>query len=215
MMIYLEETLSLSPACPETLDKFVELACQQFVPVSQHLGSRLVASWFSHAELYSQVTQVMEFDNIEALKAFRIKASQDIDWGKYLAHLEEIAPQRRTRLLEPLGPIKPEVLHQAITESQHSPVEAYFLAILEVAADNMATFMAELRERSNELPIIASWRPVAFKRNQVIDLWKGPVRQSSYQPTSDWSKQFFRMLRPIAPQEYIMPIFTLPYSPLR
>jgi len=75
--------------------------------------------------------------------------------------------------------------------------------------------MAELGEQAKNLPIVASWRPVAFKRNQVIDLWKGPVRQSSYQPADDWSRQFFRMLRPIAPHEYVIPIFTLPYSPLR
>lgn len=214
-MIYLEEKLSLSPASPETLDAFVEFAQDQFVPLSQRLGARLVAAWSSNAELFSQVTQVMEFDDLETLKAFRVKTGQDSDYGNYLARLEDFVPQRRSRLLEPLGPVPPETLHQAITESQQSPLGAYFLAVLEVAADNMGAFMAELDIQSKNLPIVASWRPVAFNRNQVIDLWKGPARQSSYEPATDWSKEFFRMLRPIAPHEYVVPIGTLPYSPLR
>lgn len=212
-MIYVEETLSLSPASPENLDNFVEFAKEQFAPVSHRLGGRLVAAWTSNAELFAQVTHVTEFDDLEALKAFRFKSSQNADWGRYLARLEDFAPQRRTRLLEPLGPVPPETLHTAIAESQKTPLQAYYLAILEVS--NMPVFMAELKERSKVLPIAASWRPVVFNRNQVIDLWKGPVRQSSYQPANDASKEFFRMLRPIAPHEYVVPIFTLPYSPLQ
>jgi hypothetical protein len=116
-------------------------------------------------------------------------------------------------LLEPVVP--PQILHKAIEETQQNPLGSYFLAVLDVAADNMATFTAGLQEGVKNYPIIASWRPVAFKRNQIIDLWKGPIRQTAYQPADDWSKQFFRTLRPVAPHEYLIPIFTLPYSPLR
>jgi len=188
-MIYLEETFSLAPASPETLDTFIEFAQNQFVSVVQHLGARLAAAWSSNAELFAQVTQVLEFDDIEALKTFRMKTSQNSDWGRYLAKLEELAPQRRSRLLEPLRPVPPATLHGVIAESQKSPLGTYFLAVLEVAADNMENFMAELKERFQSLPIVASWRPVAFKRNQIIDLWKGPLTQSAYQPADDWSKE--------------------------
>lgn len=213
-MIYLEEMINLNPASPETLDTFIDFAQKQFVPAARQLEARLVAAWSSNAELFSQVTQLLEFDDLEALKTFRLKTSQNPDWGSYLAKLEELAPQRRSRLLEPLGPVPPETLHKAIAETQQSPLGTYFLAVLEIAADHMGDFMAELKERSPGLPIVASWRPVAFKRNQIIDLWKGPLPHSPYKPADDWSKEFFRMLRPLAPYEYVIPIVTLPYSPL-
>ncbi|MDP2919156.1 MAG: NIPSNAP family protein [Dehalococcoidia bacterium] len=214
-MIYLEETFKLSPASPESLDNFVEFTQERFVPLCPRLGARLVAGWYSHVELFAQVTQVLEFDDMGALKSFRTKTSQERAWGEYTSRLEEIAPERRSRLLEPLESVPPDILHQAIKESQQKPLGAYFLAVLEVAADNMATFMAGLKQGIKNYPIIASWRPIAFKRNQVIDVWKGPIPQAAYQPANDQSRQFFRNLRPIAPHEYLIPVYTLPYSPLR
>jgi hypothetical protein len=213
-MIYLEETFKLSPASPESLDNFVKFSQEQFVPICPDLGVRLVAAWCSHVEFFAQVTQLLEFDDITALKTFRTKASQNKAWGNYASQLEEIAPERRSRLLEPIETVPPEIVHQAIEESQLKPLGTYFLAILEVAADNMAAFIAGFTDGIKALPIIASWRPVAFKRNQVIDLWKGSIPMT-YQPADDWSKQFFRYLRPVAPHEYVIPVFTLPYSPLR
>ncbi len=214
-MIYLEETLKLSPASPESLDNFVTFSQQRFIPIYPRLGTRLVAAWYSHVELFAQVTQIFEFDDMAALKNFRSNTSQSTAWGEYASRLEELAPERRYRLLEPLETVPPHILHQAINESQQKPLGAYFLAVLEVAGDNMASFTAGFTESIKTLPIIASWRPMAFKRNQVIDLWKGPISDTSYKPASDWSKQFFHNLRLVAPHEYLIPVFTLPYSPLR
>jgi len=213
-VIYLEETFRLSPASPESLDNFVKFSQEQFVPMCPDLGVRLVAAWCSHVEFFAQVTQVLEFDDTSALKAFRTRASQNTAWGNYASHLEEIAPERYSRLLEPIETVPPETLHKAIEESQLTPLGTYFLAVLEVAADNMAAFIAGFENSIKMLPIIASWRPVAFKRNQITDLWKGSIPMT-YQPADDWSKQFFQPLRMVAPHEYLIPVFTLPYSPLR
>lgn len=214
-MIYLEETLNPKHASPEALDEFVEFARQHLLPLCPRVGARLVAAWTSSDEWVCQATQVLEFDDMEALKAFRIASSQDKAWGEYTAGLEELAPVRRSRLLEPLGPVPAELLHQAAAESQQSPNGSYLLAILEVGADKMSQFVAGLALAYQSLPIVASWRPIGGNPNEVIDIWKSPPVQEAYQPPDDGTKQFFRQVRELAPKERLTRVIALPFSPLR
>ncbi len=217
-MIYLEETLNITPASPDVRDSFIKVAQELLIPACKRLGARLVTAWNGHYEWFMQITQIFEFDDIEALKNFRIKASQDREWGEYTAQLEVFAPERRTRLLEPIGAISPETLHKAIEESQKSPIKVYSLAILEVIPNKMSEFIAGVKAGSQVFPIIASWRPIAGSPNQVIDLWKGDVLWSAenlaYQPYRK-DQQWVRQLREQAPKERILPVYALPYSPLR
>ena len=214
-MIYLEETFNLMPASPETLDTFVELAQERLVPAWQRLGARLVAAWYSDVESFCQVTQVLEFDDLGALDAFRAKACQDAAWAECEARLEEMASERRSRLREPLGPVPPETLHETIAQSQESPLGAYSSAVLEVAPGKMPQFIAGLESSAKALPLVASWRNITGKQNEVMDIWKGALRQSGYQPADEGTRQFFRGLREVAPRERLVPVFPLPYSPLR
>ena len=214
-MIYLEETLNLLPAHQENLDKFVGLAQEKLIPACERLGTRIVAAWTSTVEWFSQVTQIMEFNDMEALKKFRIDASKDIGWGEYAAQLEEIAPERRSRLLEPLGPISPEALHNAIEASKKSPIKVYGLATLEVNPNMMPQFLQGLETKSPVTDlIIASWRPIGGSPNEVIDLWKMYSPPQGYQPADEISKQFFRPLREVAPKEHYRGVSMLPYSEL-
>jgi len=219
-MIYLEEKFNLIPASPVTLEEFVNFAQEQLVPICERLGARLIVAWYTNSEWFSQVTQIMEFDDMEALKAFRKKASQDSAWGEYAARLEEFAPERRSRLLEPLGPVQPKVLHKAIRRSQRKPLKVYLLATLEVAPDKMPEFLTGLEEASKMFPIIASWRPIGGSPNEVIYLWKGTKLimdgfTAGYEPPNELLRQFFTQLRQIAPKEHAELVFTLPYSPLK
>jgi hypothetical protein len=213
-MIYLEETFNLAPASPETLDRFIEFAQEDLLPAYQRLEARLVAAWYSDSERLCQVMQVLEFDNLGALGAFRAKAARDGSWTGCEARLEELAPERRSRLLELLGPVPAEALHEAAAESRNSSIGAYSLALLEVAPGKMSQFTAALEGAARSLPIGASWRTVVGKANEVTDVWKGALRQSGYQPADEGSRQFFRLLRELAPQERLVHVYPLPYSPL-
>ena len=218
-MIYLEEKFNILPASPVTLDKFIEVAEQKLVPICESLGARLIGAWFSNSEWVSQVLQVMEFDDFEALKRFRINSSQNSVWGEYMAHLEELAPERKTRLLEPLGPIPPKRLQRAIELSQKNPTKVYSIATLEVAPDKMSEFkelVLGLLGSGLNSPIIACWRPIGGSPNEVNDLWKMAIRQEAYQPADkNFDEQFFRPLREVAPKERIINLSALPYSPLK
>jgi len=219
-MIYLEEKFNLIPASPVTLEKFDNFAQNQLVPVCERLGARLIAGWYTNTEWFSQVTQIMEFENMEALKTFRIKASQDSEWGEYAAGLEDFAPERRSRLLETLGPVQPKILDKAIRRSQRKPLKVYLLATLEVATDKMPEFLTGLEEGAKMFPIIASWRPIGGSPNEVIDLWRGVKLITDgfitgYEPPNDLGREFFTQLRQIAPKEHAELVFTLPYSPLK
>ena len=214
-MIYLKETFNLTPASPETRDDFIGFATSDLVPTYERLGARLVAAWFSHTEWYGQVTQVLEFDDLGSLQAFRTGAHDDGGWQACERRLEEFAPQRAAALLEPLGPIPPSALHDAMRASRETPLDAYTFAVLEVAPGMMETFTATLSAVKDTFPIIASWRAVAGNPNEVIDLWKGALGQEPYQPADDRTKAFFRPLRQMAPRERIVNLYALPYSPLR
>ncbi|MFX1425825.1 MAG: hypothetical protein ACFFBE_05180 [Promethearchaeota archaeon] len=217
-MIYLEETLNVTPASPDIRDEYIKIALELLVPACERLGARLVCAWNGHYEWVMQTIQIFEFDNIEALKNFRINASQDKEWGEYLAQLEVFAPERRTRLLEPVGAVPSEVLHKAIEDSRESPLKVYSMAILEVNPGKMPDMIAGLSLGYKAMPIIASWRPIAGNPNEIIDLWKGDALFSAeamaYRPFTK-EQQWVRDLRKNAPKERIVPLYSLPYSPLK
>ncbi len=214
-MIYLKETLNLAPASPETRDQFIDFAQADLLPAYERLGARLVGAWFSHAEWYGQITQVLEFDELISFQAFRTGTRADARWQERQRRVEHFAPQRSAQLLEPLGPIPPRTLHEAMQASREAPLNAYTFAVLEVAPGKLAEFVATLDAVKGMLPIIAAWRAVAGNPNEVIDLWKGALGQEPYSPADESSKAFFRPLRDMAPRERLVNLYSLPYSPLR
>jgi len=111
--------------------------------------------------------------------------------------------------------VVPEVLHKAIEESQKKPLKVYSLAQLEVAPNKMDDFKTGLKQSINLFPIIASWRPLAGRPNEVIDIWKGDIGPKKYAPALDSTKEFFRIIRENAPKERLIRIFPIPHSQLK
>lgn len=214
-MIYLEETLNLEHASPEALDAYIEFAQRLLVPVCPEVGARLIAAWTSNEEWFCQVKQVMEFADLDALKAFRVRSSQNSGWGAYAAGLEDHAPVRRSRLLEPLDGV-PQRLDRAIDESREHPVNGYLHAILEVAPGMMGEFRSALSATPQTSPIIATWRPIGGSPNEIIDVWKSPQPPAAaYASAEESARQFFKRVRELAPRERAVRMVSLPYSPLK
>ena len=214
-MIYFKETLNLEPASPETRDQLVAFAQSELLSVYDRLGAHLVGAWMSHSEWYGQVTHVLEFDDLRRFQEFRDAARDDSAWQQCERRIDQLAPHRTSTLLEPLGPVPPDTLAAAIRSSQEKPLDAYSLAILEVAPGKMDAFVATLTAAKDMFPIVASWRAVAGNPNEVLDLWKGALGQEPYKPADERTKAFFRPLREMAPRERLVNLYALPYSPLR
>ena len=214
-MIYLKETFDLAPASPETRDAFIAFAEADLLPAYARLNARLAGAWFSHSEWYGQITQILEFESLASFEASRAAAASDPAWEDSERRLEQFAPRRRAQLLEPLGPIPPAALADAIRASAEKPLTVYSLAVLEVAPGKMADFVATLDAVKQMFPIVASWRAVAGNPNEVFDLWKGALGQDPYSPADERSKAFFRPLREMAPRERLVNLYSLPYSRLR
>ena len=211
----MEEKFNILPASPETMDEFILLAEKELVPLYDQLGIRLIAAWYCHAEWYCQITQITEFDDMEALKKFRIDVNQNEAWGRFTAQAEQMAPERYTRLLEPLGAIPTDVLHKTIADSKTTPTGVYSMAILHASPNTIKDFITIIGESSKVMPIIASWKVKGGDPNIVIDIWRTDLLEGKYEPFNPTMKSFFDQLRILAPKERIVKICTLPYSPLK
>jgi len=214
-VIYVQESFNLHPASPATRDRFVATATDVLLPAGEPHGANLLGAWFCHEEWFSQVVHVTGFESLAAYASYREAASGDGGLAKAHAELAGLAPERRSELLETLGPIPEATLAAAIEASATKPAELYTFAILEVAPGRMDQFKAMLGAAGPSLPILASWRDLAGNPDRVIDLWRGDTGSAGYAPSNAQMDAFFEPLREVAPRERMMRLHALPYSSLR
>jgi len=214
-MIYVKQSFDLDPASPATRDRFIEVVNRHVLPANARYGAQLVAGFFAHEEWYNQVIHLTGFEDLAAYEAFRAAMAQDQDARAGISQLTELAPGQRIDFLEPLGPVQPERLQRAISDSQEKPVGVYTFAILDVTPSKMAAFTALLEGAAQRLPIIAALRDVSGHPFRVTDLWATDTGAQGYVPNSDAQEAFFGPLRQVAPRERMMRLHVMPYSPLR
>jgi len=214
-MIYLKEYLNIDPASPATRDRVVDIMNKYVLPANERLGARLVGAFFAHEEWFTQVIHVTEFDSLAALESYRKAASTDGDANEGEAQLANLAPERRSELVAPLGPVAVDALHAAIAASAEEPVGTYTFAILDVSQGSMDNFKSLLGGAAGQFPIIAAWNDIVGNPNRVIDLWKGDTGRPGYRPNDPGQEAFFGPLRQIAPREKMMRLHPMPYSPLQ
>jgi hypothetical protein len=214
-VIYLEQSYDLEPAAPSTRDRLIEVMHETLLPANARHGARLVGAFFAHEEWFSRVIHLTEFDDFAAYQAYRKSAAADEEATRGAARLTELAPGQRVGFLEPLGPVAPERLQQAISASAEKPVGTYTFAILDVTPARLPQFTTMLAAAAPRLPIIAALRNVSGNPSRVTDLWAMDTGAPGYAPNDDQQEAFFGPLRQVAPREKMVRLHALPYSPLR
>jgi hypothetical protein len=120
-MIFVKQHFNLQPASPATRDRFVSTATDAFVPAAESHGARLLGAWFCHEEWFSQVVHVTAFENLAAYDSYCEAIRADGALAQADSDLAGLAPERRTELLETLGPISEAAIEAGIAASAAKP----------------------------------------------------------------------------------------------
>lgn len=207
-MFYVLDQCDLAPATYARRDEYLALTTERRVPHVEAAGGRLIGAWTSNDVRFARITELWAHPDLDSV--IRARPGADLE-----AEIEAMAPVRTQRLMEPLGPIGPEVLDAAIAAAADRPNEVYTFAHLDVAPGRLADFVELLDGVKDTLPLIASLRDVVGRRSQVLDVWSVDVDQSRYQPNTPALDGFLTTLREVAPDEAIKLLHPLPHSPLR
>ena len=221
-MIYLIETLKLKTATSRQLEALIALAKDQIIPLYQKHGARLMAAWFCNAVTLFQVTHVVELEHPESYWKLSRSPFESGEGDVLESELNSIAPERCRQLFEAPGPVFSKSFGDAVRESQISDSnQKYSVAVLEVVHDQMAGLFKRNEEAiAIGMPLVTTLKSITGRQNQVINIWKGDFNAPGYQPpeyfdsigfTEDW----WNWIRSVAPQEQLLTVAMLPYSPLR
>ena len=221
-MIYLLETLKLKTATPRQLETWIMLAKEQMIPLYHEHGAHLMAAWFCNADTLFQVTQVVEFEIPETYWKFSRSPVESKQGEIFESELNSVAPVRTRQLFETPGSAFSKSFHDAIGECQASEsIQKYSVAILEVVHDQMpGLFKRNQDALAAGMPLVTTMKSVTGRQNQVINIWKGDFNEPGYQTpeyydgigfTEDW----WNWVRAVAPQERLLTVSMLPYSPLQ
>ena len=139
-MIYVKQSYNIVPAAPSTRDRVIDVVNKYVLPANERHGARLVGAFFAHEDWFSQVIHLTEFDDFAGFQTYREATANDGEAAEGEAQMTNLAPEQRVEFLEPLGPVAPTRLQQAIAASVEKSVGTYTFAILDVTPDKLEQF---------------------------------------------------------------------------
>ncbi len=220
-MIYLYETLRLHTAMPIVLEEFINFTREEVIPLYESCGGGFMAAWISNSFTLFEIIQIIEFEDSNSYFKF-LQSSKDYkDYEKYEKKLNSLAPERERVLFESPGSAFSKSFHDSIDESRENPVKSYSIARLDVVYEEMGGLIQQNEGAITAgLPLVTSMKSITGKQNQVINIWKIDLQAAGYQTQEyytsiGFTEEWWNWIRKIAPQEQLLTVAMLPYSPLQ
>lgn len=221
-MIYLYETLKLKTATPRQLETLSCMAQEKMLPLYKKGGGHFMAAWVCNARHLFEVTQITELEDLGQYRQFHERIFESNESKEFLDRLNAIAPERESHLYAAPGAVFSASFNHAIEENQHSTEnERYTVAQLEVVHHQWPSLV-----QRNEgaiaagMPLVTTLKSITGKQNRVINIWKGDFNAPGYQPPEFYDsigfvEEWWTWIRQVAPQERLLTVSMLPYSPLQ
>jgi hypothetical protein len=221
IMFYLVEKLTLQAATPKNLDEFVEFESNQMLPVFHKCDANLMASWICSAESLMQITNVFELKCVESTYKIDDAFNSDSSIEDIVQSSNNLISKTQWQLYRSAGSKFSDAFHQAIEVSQSDPSKFYTVATLQMSRNKMPLLLPKQEAAVDiGMPLIAFMRSVTGVHDEIVDIWKGDMQAAGYQTQAYYesigmSEEWWDWIRDIAPQEKMVRVSVLPYSPLQ
>ena len=220
-MFYLVEKHALQVATAKNLERFVDLASNQIMPVYEQRDVKLMASWLCSADTLLQITHIFELASFESAAGIYRALNTDSSLQDTVGMQNSLISETDWQLYQSGGRIFTDAFHKAIEAGRSAPLKSYTIATLKMSRNKIPLLLPKQEAAiKNGMPLVAFMKSVTGRHDQVIDIWKGDLQEAGYQTQAYYdsigmSEEWWNWIRDIAPEEKMVKVSMLPYSPLQ